>query len=118
LAVLNQPNAKMLQCQICIARIHAGFGWAVHEIVSKFEDGHRSGIILENSCSPRLNDVSGVGRLGTLYEVKEPGDYITSISGHNLSDGTPSNLCHTPMLQFASGQKFLFASGNNSWARK
>jgi hypothetical protein len=47
--------------------------------------------------------------------VAEPGDYIISVTGYQLTEGTPDYLCHTLNLLFALGQFMSFASPHLPW---
>jgi hypothetical protein len=89
----------------------------VHGVIFEFEDGSRSGVLMENNTEivPLLDDQTIMSRGSKWISVVKPGDYIVGVSGYQLIRSATRYLCHTLNLQFASGQSMSFASRHRPW---
>lgn len=98
-----------------LTRVCACVGWAVHGIIFEFENGRRSGVLLDNAGSSIALTNFAIRTRGPVWRNVEPGDYIVRISGHQLVSGAPAYLCHTLKLNFASGSTLSFAANHLPW---
>jgi len=102
--------------QLFVARVTVCQGWAIHGVIFEFLDGHRAGVLLTNSgwrMSLTDNDIQERGGANRWVNVA-PGDYITKVSGRQLRAAS-IYLCHTLILEFASGQAIYFEGGQQDW---
>jgi hypothetical protein len=96
---------------LLIQRVQAFVGWAVHGLIFEFLDGTRTGYVVD--VASIHNDDLLARKRSTEWQDIDLGDYVTSISGYQLSRGC--FLCHTITLHLASGKTISFASQHEPW---
>jgi hypothetical protein len=96
---------------LLIQRVQAFVGWAVHGLIFEFLDGTRTGYVVD-VASIHDDDLLARKR-STEWQHIDMGDYVTAISGYQLSRGC--FLCHTITLHLASGKSISFASQHEPW---
>jgi len=98
-----------------LTRVCCCLGWAVHGIIFQFENGRRSGILLNNDGSNTALGDDNIDSRNPHWMDVEPGDYIVKISGKQLVTTSAPYLCHALKLKLASGRTLAFASNYLPW---
>lgn len=104
------PQAERLM----LKRVRACIGWAIHGLVLEFLDGTRLGYVSDVSS---IHDDQGIDRRRpTPWVDIQPGDYVRSVRGSDLSRNC--FLCHSVHFEMASGRTISFESSHEPWRGK
>jgi hypothetical protein len=100
--------------ELQLSRINISTGWAIHEVVFEYADGHRSGTLMENDGQwMDLSDINLQARWARWYSVDE-GDYITIVSG--FSTANHRYICHSLRIEFAHDTRPIdVVAGQPDW---